>query len=316
MTGTPTPAMIREAARWSAELATDEATEADRDACEAWCRQDPLHRVAMERMRGLDTRFDRAGEPERGALDRLLDLSRRRGGGTKAAAVLGIAVLVAAGWAATDSWTLRSRFPDAATVIGEQRTVTLADGSIRLDTDSAVDVDARGAGTRIALFRGRVFAQVHPHRTAPFLVETPEGTASALGTAFTVEREAGRTLVTVVSSHVRVCPARVGGCRDLAPGSRAVMDGGGVRAASPVAPRDAAAWSEGWLVADDRPVSEVLAELNRYRAVPVGFDAAALARVRVSGSFPLADTDRAVEGIARVTGLRLDREGEAVFVRR
>jgi len=64
-------------------------------------------------------------------------------------------------------------------------------------------------------------------------------------------------------------------------------------------------------------VTEVLAELNRYRAVPARFDAARLANVRVSGSFPLTDTDHALEGVSRATGLRLDRaDAEVVIDRR
>jgi transmembrane sensor len=66
------------------------------------------------------------------------------------------------------------------------------------------------------------------------------------------------------------------------------MDRGGIRRMADVDAETAGAWAEGWLAADDRPVADVLAELNRYRAVPVRFDPAALAGVRVSGSFRCA----------------------------
>ncbi|WP_313443485.1 hypothetical protein [Novosphingobium sp.] len=72
-------------------------------------------------------------------------------------------------------------------------------------------------------------------------------------------------------------------------------------------PDAAAIWTEGWLAADDQPVAHVLLELNRYRKKPLRFDEGELAGVRVSGSFPLADTDRALQGILQSTGLRLTR---------
>lgn len=306
----PSAEMVRQAAFWSAELATDEATDADRAACDAWCAEHPLRQLAMSRMRGLDLQLGGAQAPERKAIDSLL-APPVRGGGAKAAVLLGIAALVAIGWGAAGSWTVRSHFPAAVTGKGELRTVSVADGSLHLDTDSAMDVTAEQGGTHVSLYRGRVLARVRPHRTAPFVVETPEGTASALGTAFTVERNAGRTIVTVIASHVRACAAQSSPCIDLALGARAVMEDSGIRTLASVTPAQAAAWSEGWLIADDRPVAAVLAEINRYRGIPVAFDAQALAGVRVSGSLALSDTDRALDGIARVTGLSLTRHGRS-----
>jgi transmembrane sensor len=194
--------------------------------------------------------------------------------------------------------------------------LALSDGRLQLDTDSAVDVKSVDGGSHIALFRGRVLARVTPGHVAPFVVETPEGTASALGTAFVVERHDGSTLVTVIESHVRACARSSGDCRDLAPGQRASIDRQRVSLLADVAPRSAATWSEGWLVADDRPVVEVLAELNRYRVVPARFDPARLAGVRVSGSFPLTDTDHALDGVARATGLALDRTAAEIVIDR
>ena len=324
----PDPAMIERAALWAASLATDEATQADYEACEAWCREDPRHRLAMERMRGFDRQFGETGALEREALETVLDgRSARRsdtwpGSGRRLGGVaVGLVLLAGGGWLAAQSLTVRALFPDYATVLGEQKAVTLADGSgLTLDTDAALDFRSNGASRTVSLFRGQVLARVAKEagvgRARPFIVETRDGTATAHGTAFVVRRDVDATTVTVIESAVRVClaPPRTDRCVDLLPGERARMGGGRLARLSRVDPETSAAWSEGWLAADDQPVTQVLDELNRYRARPVRFSHGALAEYRVSGSFPLADTDRALEGIVQSTGLALSYEDDGTPV--
>lgn len=300
---------------WMAELATDEASEADRAACEAWCRENQLHRVAMKRLRGMDVRFGEVEAPHRKAIERLLD-RKRAGQAGKGALLLGGVLLAGAGWLASQSWVVRGFFPDAATERGEQRSLVLGDGHLRLDTDSAIDVAERTNGSRITMFRGRVLAKVTPRPHDPFVIETPEGTVSALGTSFIVERRDRTTLVTVIESRVRACARMSEQCRELAPGQRAAIDGSRISPFETIDTAAAAAWTDGWLVANDRLVSDMLDELNRYRAVPVRYDADRIRGIRISGSFPLTDTDRALNGMARATGLRLTRSGENVTVDR
>ncbi|PNU03274.1 iron dicitrate transport regulator FecR [Novosphingobium guangzhouense] len=318
--------MIERAALWAAQLATDEATQADHDACEAWCREDPRHRLAMDRMRGFDRQFGRTDGLEREVIETLLEQrsqdtrsgKARRFGGL----ALGLVVLAAGGWLAAQSLTVRAFFPEYATQRGEQQTVTLTDGSrLTLDTDAALDFRRSDDSRTVSLFQGQVLARVAREKGAlnaphPFIVQTGDGTATAHGTAFVVRRDEHATTVTVIESAVRVClaPPAAGRCADLLPGDRARMANGRLTRLGRVDPDVAAAWSEGWLAADDEPVTQVLDELNRYRARPVSFDRSALADYRVSGSFPLSDTDRALEGIVRSTGLALSSADDGALV--
>lgn len=308
----PTPDMIEQAAFWSAQFATGEATPEEYAACEAWCRENPLHRQTMDRMRGLDARFDRTDHASREAVGTLLKSSPIRTRRMRRAAV-GLFLLVGGGWFAAQSLTVRSLFPDHETGRGAQRHVELADGSaLDLGTEAAIDFTPSAASRTVTLFHGRIFARVAKDPARPFVVETSDGKVTALGTAFIVERNASGTVVTVTESHVRTCAARAsaGGCIDLESGDRARMSRGAVHRLSGVDPATAALWSEGWLAADNRPVPEILQELNRYRARPARFDSADLDGVRVSGSFPLGDPDRALQAIADATGLRIERSPE------
>jgi transmembrane sensor len=314
----PTPETIEKAAWWAAQLATDEATKGDRDACEAWCRAHPTHRLALERMRGLDVQIGDADPIGREAIAKMLrprSKSGRRIGGL----ALGLVLLVGCGWLSAQSLTVRAWFPDLETGRGEQRTVTLADGSgLTLDTDAALDFETDADRRHVTLFRGQILAHVARDATRPFVVETRHGTATALGTAFTVRQDENVTTVTVLESRVRACPATAeGDCIDLQPGDRVRMGADGLERLGRVDPAAAGMWAEGWLAADDQPVVDVLTELNRYRQQPVRFETADLVGIRVSGSFPLADPNRALEGIVRSTGLTMSRSGDgSMLVRR
>lgn len=299
--------MIEQAADWAAQLATREATQHDHDACEDWCRQNPLHRLAMDRMRGLDAQFDSTDEIGRAAVERVLN-RRSRNGGPFGGLAGGLLLLIGGGWLAAQSFTARGWFPDYQTARGEQRTIELPDGSsVTIDTDAALDYRSNGGGRTVTLFRGQIFARVAKDDARPFVVETRDGTAAARGTAFIVRRNYNSTIVTVVESRVSACPAKAQHerCADLGAGDRVSMAGGVLEHLEEVDPEIAASWAEGWLAVDDQPAANVLLELNRYRSQPVRFDADELIGVRVSGSFPLDDPDRAIEGIVRSTGLRL-----------
>ena len=73
-------------------------------------------------------------------------------------------------------------------------------------------------------------------------------------------------------------------------GERARMGPTGVVAAGPAQARSLG-WTQGMLLANDMPLGDFLAELGRHRQGYLGCDPA-VARLKVSGSFPLADTDR------------------------
>lgn len=304
----PTPEIVERAAEWLAHLESGDADDSDWTSFDAWRNEHPTHAVATERLGGLGARLRDGNEAERETLRHLFLRPRRHTGG----ALLGLVLLVGAGWFAASLPAVQLHFADERTAIGETRTVSLADGSrIVLASNSAIDVNESNRSVR--LLRGELLAEVARRGPVRFAVETRDGAAEALGTAYTVRKEADATVVTVISSHVRACPhkGRDSTCLTLAPGERALLRGGRVSRIDAVATADAAAWAEGWLPVDNRPVSDVLAEFNRWRSSPIRFDPAALSGLRVSGIFPLRDTDQALANLARSLPVEIDRSDPA-----
>lgn len=309
----PTPEIVLRAAQWAAELDADDVPQALREPCDAWCAEDARHRLALDRMRGMDARFEALDLAGRNVLSGMARRSRGRRG--TAPGLIAAAVLMVGGWMATQSFAIRQFFPDYQTARGEMRTIALADGTnLSIDTDSAVDVETGSSQRRVILFRGQVMAEVAHDAIRPFVVETNDGTATALGTVFSVRREPAGTVVTVIESRVRACAGKER-CIDLRSGERARIANGAVQQLTPIGVERASAWSKGWLEADEMPLTEALAELNRYRTRSVRFDAAALTDIYVTGSYPLTDPERSLRVIANTTGLVIEQTANGVVLK-
>lgn len=148
-------------------------------------------------------------------------------------------------------------------------------------------------------------------------MRTPQGTARALGTRYSVRVESDVTTVRVVESRVEACAARGNRtCVMLLPGQSARLDGRGAHRTGDVDPAGESAWADGVLLADDRALASVLDELNRYRRDKIRYARADVAGLRLSGSFSLTDTDRALKNIAAALPVTVDRSPRDPIVRR
>jgi len=286
------PKALEQAAEWLVRL-QEGASSADRAACEAWRRSDPQHALAWERAERL---LDKLGTlpPELAlpVLNRSTDPARR-------AAVTRIAALlltVPAGWA---GWRYAQSQPwsgDIHTALGERRMVTLDDGtSVTLNTASAIDVRFTQAERMIVLRNGEILVRSsHTPDARPLRISTAEGVILPLGTLFNVRRHACSVDLAVLEGAVRITPAD-------AADEALVIDAGSQtrfnkRHIAPIRATDPAmtAWTTGMLLADQMRLDELVAELSRYRNGMVRVDPA-VAALRVSGAFPIADSERTLD---------------------
>jgi transmembrane sensor len=66
------------------------------------------------------------------------------------------------------------------------------------------------------------------------------------------------------------------------------------------------AWQQGSIIAINRPLSELLADLSRYRSGVLRCDPR-IAQLKVSGAFPIDDTDLALAALESGFSLRIIR---------
>lgn len=302
------PAVLEQAADWLLRLQDAPDDAGVRDGCRRWCRADPEHARAwgrVERLRGLIGRVP----PELAlpVLDRAPDPRRRQA--IKRLALLA-AVAVPGLWGGREAW--RSMRPgDIRTATGERRRVSLPDaGRLDLASHTAVSIDYDGHWRRLHLHRGEIAVEtahdtVQPAR--PFLVEVPQGTLEALGTRFDVRLDQdGLCRLAVLDGAVRVVPARDPAIGIVVTAGHALRFGPRGAGRATTTGGDEMAWRDGMLAADAMPLCELVSELARYRHGRLRC-APEVAALRVSGAFPLDDTDRSLAMIAASSPVRIRR---------
>ena len=282
--------ILDEAADWLVLWHDQGMTEAECADFERWRARSPAHRQAWARAELL---MGRLGDLPRDwampVLDRPVRHARpsRRQVVAKLAALLAVAPTAWLGWqwAGEQGWTA-----DVHTATGEQRHLTLADGSrLDLNTDTRVDIRFDAGQRLIHLRHGEILVETAKD-SRPLSVQTDQGRILALGTRFVVRQDDGTTRVTVEAHAVEVRPR-------LATQQVVRIDAGqtvsvAADAVGPLqpAPAQASSWAQGMLVAVDWRLQDVLAELSRYRPGYLGC-APEVADLRLSGAFTLDDSD-------------------------
>jgi transmembrane sensor len=296
-------AAIGVAARWYARLQSGVATDGDRRECHAWLNADPAHRQAWQRITAVGEQM--ASVP--GALAspalRGADRSRRQ--------VLRSVVMLASagslGWLGWRSETTQNLFADLRTAVGERREFRLADGSsLLLNTDTSVNLRFDGRQRVLELLRGEMLVTTAVDRSQrPFKVITAHGEVLALGTRFIVQSQNQGAEVAVLEKAVEVSAHGAGRKVRLEAGQRLNFN---ARELGPVGRTDAStgAWQQGSIIAIDRPLGELLADLSRYRTGVLRCDPR-ITDLKVSGAFPIENTDRALAALESGFSLRVSR---------
>lgn len=169
--------------------------------------------------------------------------------------------------------------PAHATGTAEIRDLALPDGSrVTLGAASALDVRFTHAERRVVLVQGEAFFEVEPDPSRPFLVEADNTLVRVVGTKFDINLGAHAVDVAVLEGKVEVIRQDAPGpvIRDsdikhiLTAGQRVgAAKTGPVRPVESVDVESVAAWRRGQLIWIERPVAEIIADLNRYSEAPI-----------------------------------------------
>ncbi|MDR0226661.1 MAG: FecR domain-containing protein [Burkholderiaceae bacterium] len=292
---------LREAAAWHVRLRDTMAGAEVQQAWQGWYEADPAHRSAWQRVLAVSAQLSRVPPPlarqslgRRASGRRAVLRSLALGAGTGATAWMAWQGLPWSQWQAGER-----------TATGERRDVLLPDGSLlALDTATAVDVVFDEHERLLRLHGGRILVATEPDpQGRPFSVQMPQGRVLALGTRFTVQLEGSRgCCVQVLEKAVRLLPEE-GESLDLRAGEQSRFT---ARAAQPPTSAGpfAASWHQGGLIALDMPLGELVEALARYRPGYLGC-APEVTALRVSGAFPVDDTDRALAALVSRFPLQL-----------
>jgi transmembrane sensor len=302
----------RQAREWLVRLDADEPlSRIESEALRAWIDRSPAHKAELARLSSFwssaNVLTDLAVPLGKLASDR---------GSNRSAGMLAIAACLMLAVAAFVSWTvLRPSGMDSGsfdTAIGQQRLLKLADGSsVRLNTDTEVEVDYVEGLRRIRLLRGEALFTVAHDPSRAFEVVASSGVVRALGTAFSVRLDRGSIRVAVAHGKVEVSSPDA----SSSDAGRGVLRAGDVttfaidQAAIAVEHlpeqeiRRRLAWQDGYLVFAGEPLSEVVEEVNRYSTTPLRIANPRIETLTLGGRFRVGDLDAVLDALRTSFGI-------------
>ncbi|MGC6370788.1 FecR domain-containing protein [Pseudomonas sp. K2I15] len=282
------PLILGEAADWMVQLQSGCATDEDRRAIAQWQGRSAQHAQAWQRAQAILGDFNSV--PAAIAGDTLKRIGRKKPLGRRQALGLLLAAAPAA-WLAYRQVPWQQWTADQHTAIGEQKNLTLPDGTrLLINTGSSLNIAFSDQVRRIELLKGEVLittAKDSAHR--PFIVQTRHGTARALGTRFSVRVGEQRSRVAVTEGAVELLPEHASQGVIVKAGEQGAFSADRVAFVQPL-DVSALTWENGMLLAQHMRLADLLDELGRYRAGVLRCHDS-VANLTVSGAFSLRDTD-------------------------
>lgn len=296
---TPDSPAAQQARDWLLRLASGNMNEQDMQTFEQWLLL-PGHRHAFEHQRVLWRSL--AARPQTCVL---VQRPARRLQRRRLAAVAVLALFC--GVMSAPELALRMRADHRADVAIQH--VRLPDGSTTvLDAGAAIAVHYGEATRRIELLRGRAWFEVVPQAGAPFRITVGEGVVEDISTAFVVSRDGDRVATAVEQGRVRVAARPDQGWMYLQAGQAAGWGKDGVaERGAELAPDHVAAWRRGELLLENAAVTQVLAELQRYRPGHVFVRGDLSALPPINAALRLDKPEQALDALAAGSGLRVTR---------
>lgn len=297
---------LKAAALWFVQLTSGDATDEERAAWHAWRQQNPAHEYAWQQVEKVTRKFSSPGmsaEIGLATLERPASPGRRK-------VLQHIATVVALGglgWTGYREAPWQSWPADYATAVGEQRAVTLQDGSqLTLNTDSVVDVRFSSTERRIVLHRGEVFINTATDtHQRPVVAATEHGNVTALGTRFTLRCDKHLTQVELFNGTLEIRAAASQGIHYLQAGQSMRFSEQLVETPFPLT-RTQPGWLNGILMVDDMALPDFIADLGRYRRGYLIADKS-LDGLRISGAFPIDNTDRILDSLVATLPVDVQR---------
>ncbi|WP_185267808.1 FecR family protein [Halopseudomonas xiamenensis] len=194
---------------------------------------------------------------------------------------------------------------DHLTAVGQQQRLHLDDGSrVLLNTNSAFSSTINAQQRAARLHQGEAFFEISDSRDQPLKLEVGPVRASVRDTAFAVRYQNGVAHVGVQRGDVDLQAAHSGAWVRVSAGESIHVGPNGFNQPTRLDHTELA-WTQGRLVFENRPMSEVLAELRRYYPGWIINTNERLADVAVTGNYRLDQPLEVVRSLAHITSARL-----------
>jgi transmembrane sensor len=206
------------------------------------------------------------------------------------------------------------------TAVGEQKLVTLPDGSsMQINTATVVRASVTNDIRQVWVDKGEAYFEVTHIKGRTFVVHAGSRTVTVLGTKFAVRRDGEQTTVSVIEGRVRVddtSTAESNRSAIITAGDMAIASGPSTLLAPRSAERieNALAWRQGYLSFDNVTLGEAAAEFNRYNTRLIIITDPKTAAIRIGGIFRASNVATFVRLLHNAYGLRIENGANAVKI--
>jgi transmembrane sensor len=290
-----------DAARWFVRMQEPAVDVVEYRRFEAWLGEHPQHREEFEVLQGLWTAADLVPAARLQALCETPPARRARQSWVRYAVAASV-VAVALGLGLFSGLNHPAPYTaEYSTALGERRHVALPDGSvIDLNSRSRIQVNFEKDRRGIELIEGEAMFSVEHDTSRPFVIDAGNGQVTVTGTRFDVRRDLSETRVAVEQGTVKV-QGQGAEFVSLSAGLGTRIDAQGtVAAAYAVNPAELTAWRSGKLVFNNASLSEVAAEVSRYREKPLTVGSDKVGNLRLTSVFKSDNTDALLKALPSI----------------
>lgn len=201
---------------------------------------------------------------------------------------------------------------DYQTRYGEQKTVILDDGTrILLNNKTAFNVNYDKDKREIALKFGEIYIETaKDHNRRPFTVLNKDGVMLALGTAFNVQQNNHSTTLSVIEHAVEIQAVQRQNKQILKAGYSVNFDASQISKATNTNTENLI-WHKGLVLANRNSLDEFSKIIEKNYGVNVvissDFSFEDLAKIEVSGSYPIHDQERLIELLEQTYPIKIEK---------
>jgi transmembrane sensor len=208
---------------------------------------------------------------------------------------------------------------DYRTRIGEQKAVTLSDGSVvHLNTDTAINVSFSQNVRNIQLLKGEAEFEVAHDASKPFIVISGGIQTRAIGTRFIVRYDDSEGQVTLLGGKVLVKAGDENYNKSiitLNPGEQAAFNKNHLEPLVHLDTKGIDAWKKGRLQMNFVSLDQAITEINRYRRGTVTLLNRRLAEHKINAVIDIKHIDAWLEALEVTLPVKLYRLGPWVIIR-
>jgi len=296
---------LEEAAAWIARLHADDRTADDNARFLEWVCAKPEHEAAFEIM-------DRGWTALRGVTPPIAKSAYHTSRRQLIMAGLGGSLVLGTSFLALRPASAQTY----QTAIGEQKRVTLKDGSkIFLNASTKLAVSLSETERTVDFSYGRASFDVTVDEKRPFIVSAGERRVVSHGSSFNVGRDHDDLQIVLIRGKADIQGGKAAPSgKILQAGDRLVSNGNSIRVDRPkLAPL--VAWQQRTAIFDNSLLSDAAREMNLYSPVKLEIGDPSTANLHVSGIYHVGDNAAFARSIAKFLPVQVNQQGDRLILR-